>query len=213
MDSVAQHPSEAESGSRQRAMSSGQQRRCGRNGKHGVYYHQVKSAAVTATQNSVLGSWNGIDPNAALQEEIPEEQGDNVNQMHASTIDPRNAHPDLTVPHDSSGRVGSKSEWSFAPAAAPKFMASAAWAGSRAAGAVDVQEVDGVGCGQGMRSVGSEWSGAEGAGQGEVRGGWLLKKAESSWGWRRRWFILHPGRLTYQACSPSCALCCVRCVG
>eukprot|EP00291_Cryptomonas_curvata_P013407 CAMPEP_0172181592 /NCGR_PEP_ID=MMETSP1050-20130122/17910_1 /TAXON_ID=233186 /ORGANISM="Cryptomonas curvata, Strain CCAP979/52" /LENGTH=199 /DNA_ID=CAMNT_0012854905 /DNA_START=60 /DNA_END=655 /DNA_ORIENTATION=- len=138
VDSASQQPSDGESGSRQRAMSGGQQRRGGgRHGKHGVYYHQVKSAALTASQSSVLGSWSGIDPNGALHEEIGEEQSDHVNQMHA-TIDPRNVHSVLTVSHDSSGRVGSKSEWSFAPAAAPKFMASAAWAGSRAAGAVDV---------------------------------------------------------------------------
>ena len=181
-----------------------------------MYYHQVKSAALTASQNSALGSWSGIDPNAALHEEIGEEHSDDVNQMHAGPIDHRNVHSILTAPHDSSGRVGSKSEWSFAPAAAPKFMASAAWAGSRAAGAVDVLGgggLDGGGCGVGMRSGGSEWTGAEGTGQGEVRSGWLLKKAESSWGWRRRWFVLHPGRLTYQVRSPSCALSCVGCVG
>ena len=33
----------------------------------------------------------------------------------------------------------------------------------------------------------------------EIKSGWLLKKAESSWGWRKRWFALYPGRLTYQA--------------
>ena len=38
----------------------------------------------------------------------------------------------------------------------------------------------------------------------EIKSGWLLKKAESSWGWRKRWFALYPGRLTYQVCpSPS----------
>jgi hypothetical protein len=209
VDPGSQLPSEGESGPRQRATSSGQHRRaCSRNGKHSAYYHQVKSAAVTASHNSALGLWSGIDPNAALNEEIGEEQCDNVNQMQAGTIHPRTLHAELTTPHDSSGCVGGKSEWSFAPAAAPKFMASAAWAESRAAGAdaLGVPGYDGTGCGVGARSGGSEWTGAEGTGQGEVRSGWLLKKAESSWGWRRRWFVLHPGRLTYQARS-SCSAC------
>ena len=37
-----------------------------------------------------------------------------------------------------------------------------------------------------------------GLGPGVARAGWLLKKAESSWGWRRRWFVLQSGGLTYQ---------------
>jgi hypothetical protein len=88
-----------------------------------------------------------------------------------------------------------KSEWS---AAAPKFLASAAWAETRAVGAIDVANCAGVEGGRGSSVSRSEWGLADG-GQGEVRGGWLLKKAESSWGWRRRWFVLYPGRLTYQA--------------
>ncbi len=166
-----------------------------------------------------MGPWGGIDPNSALHEDIVEEhceQSDENQIHHSGTVDTSTVHGESTALHNSPGRVGGKSEWSFAPAAAPKFMASAAWAGSRAAGAADISGgpgYDGPGRGLDGRSGGAaEWGGAEGAGQGEVRGGWLLKKAESSWGWRRRWFILHPGRLTYQARSPRipCGACAFR---
>ncbi|KAJ1488662.1 hypothetical protein T484DRAFT_1782413, partial [Baffinella frigidus] len=36
----------------------------------------------------------------------------------------------------------------------------------------------------------------------EIKAGWLFKKAESSWGWRKRWFVLYPSRLAYFS-SPS----------
>jgi len=31
----------------------------------------------------------------------------------------------------------------------------------------------------------------------EIKSGWLFKKAESSWGWRKRWFVLYKSRLAY----------------
>jgi hypothetical protein len=31
----------------------------------------------------------------------------------------------------------------------------------------------------------------------EIKSGWLFKKAESSWGWRKRWFVLYRSRLAY----------------
>lgn len=204
MDILGQSASEGEAATRQRAFqisgalpaaASVQHRRtCARNSKQSAYYHQVKTAAVAAsavTWNSVASP---VDENTSF-----EQQHDGPRRSQVGGGDPRSHEADSANPADSIRNGTAKPEWSFAPAAAPKFMASAAWAGSRAAGAVDVLGGAGVESGKGPSGVRgtSEWGFPDG-GQGEVRGGWLLKKAESSWGWRRRWFVLYPGRLTYQ---------------
>ena len=178
-------------------IGSTQHRRPGaRNGKQSVYYNQVKSA-VTAS----AVTWNSMSTTQGDPSDVDQQQHDGVGRMNLGENHARTDEADTSNTSISAGPP--KSEWSFAPAAAPKFMASAAWAGSRAAGAADAMSggsgVDSVALAIGGRG-GADWAGVE-AGPVEVRGGWLLKKAESSWGWRRRWFVLYPGRLTYQASS------------